>query len=60
MTECSPDPHFTQTQNISPEPLLTASSHNDQKVLGFGFCFVMRCFFYPEELLGLQLKLQFL
>lgn len=35
MIECSPDPHFTQTQNINPEPLLTANSHNDQKVLGF-------------------------
>lgn len=35
MIEYSPDPHFIQTQNISPEPLLTVNSHNNQ-VLGFG------------------------
>lgn len=63
MIECSPDPHFTQTQNTNQESLLTANAQNYQKV--FRFCFVFGVFFssgfffFLRNFLGLQLKLQF-
>lgn len=54
MIECSPDSHFTQTQNTNQESLVKSNSHNFLKAL----CGVI-IFFFLRSFLGLQLKLQF-
>lgn len=65
MIECSPDPHFTQTQNTNQESLVKSNSQLSEGFLWilfgcgcwyflFFFIFILRSF------LGLQLKLQFL
>lgn len=61
MIECSPDPHFTQTQNTNQESLVKSNSHNFLKAF-CGFCLAVVVgifyffYFYPEELFGFAIE----